>query len=149
MTHARAGTRRALCATAALLLAAGTVAAQPPRGVAGGTSKGSEGGTGPVISDQPYFEFQVEKPVVQAPGTAPPRYPETLRSARVEGTALVQFVVDTAGRVEPGSVKVLKSDHALFSAAVRTALDSMRFVPAETSGRKVRQLVQQLFRFSP
>src|SRR4051812_3884573 len=33
------------------------------KGVAGGTSKGVVGGTAPA-PDQPYFEFQVEKPVV-------------------------------------------------------------------------------------
>ncbi len=39
------------------------------KGVAGGTSKGVEGGKAVVQSDQPYFEFQVEKPVVPAPGS--------------------------------------------------------------------------------
>ena len=65
------------------------------KGVQGGVAKGVAGGTGPVVSDQPYFEFQVEKPVVQAPGSAGPRYPEMLKSANVEGTVMAQFVVDT------------------------------------------------------
>jgi protein TonB len=118
------------------------------KGVAGGTSKGKEGGTGPVVSDQPYFEFQVEKPVVPAPGNTGPRYPEMLKSANVEGTVLAQFVVDTTGRVEAGSFKVLKSDHDLFTQAVKSALPNMKFLPAEVGGRKVKQLVQQPFQFA-
>src|SRR6478752_10295846 len=40
------------------------------KGVAGGSSKGVVGGTAPV-SDQPYFEFQVEKQVGTIPGVQP------------------------------------------------------------------------------
>ena len=118
------------------------------KGVAGGTSKGVEGGTAPVQTDQPYFEFQVEKPVVPAPGSTSPRYPDILRQAGVEGEVLAQFVVDTTGKAEPGSLKVLKSSHDLFVQAVRNALPGMRFIPAEVGGRKVKQLVQQPFTFS-
>jgi protein TonB len=118
------------------------------KGVAGGIAKGVKGGTGPVNVDQPYFEFQVEKPVVGAPGSQQPRYPEMLKSASVEGEVQAQFVVDTTGRVEAGSFKVLKSSHELFTAAVREALPRMRFLPAEVGGRKVKQLVQQPFQFA-
>ena len=118
------------------------------KGVAGGVAKGVEGGTGPVTTDQPYFEFQVEKPVLAAPGSPPPRYPEMLKSGGIEGEVLAQFVVDTTGRVESGSFKVLKSSHELFTVAVRNALPSMRFYPAEVGGRKVKQLVQQPFTFA-
>jgi protein TonB len=119
------------------------------KGVAGGTSKGVEGAKGPVPQgDQPYFDFQVEKPVVMAPGTAGPAYPDMLRSAGVEGTVLAQFVVDTTGRAEMNTFKALKSDNALFETAVKNALQRMRFLPAEVGGRKVKQLVQQPFQFS-
>ena len=73
-------------------------------------SKGVVGGTAPVNSDQPYFEFQVEKQVAQIPGQPGNlRYPDMLRSANVEGEVLAQFVVDTTGRYEAGTFKVLKS----------------------------------------
>lgn len=116
------------------------------KGVAGGTSKGVVGGTGPV-TDQPYFEFQVEKQVQSAAGSPAPRYPDMLRSANIEGEVLAQFVVDTTGRYESGSFKVIKSSHDLFTAAVRNQLPNMRFYPAEIGGRKVKQLVQQPFTF--
>jgi protein TonB len=120
------------------------------KGVAGGIAKGVEGGKGPVITntDQPYFDFQVEKPVVMAPGAQGPSYPDMLRSAGIEGTVLAQFVVDTTGRADMSTFKALKSDNDLFTTAVRNALQRMRFLPAEVGGRKVKQLVQQPFQFS-
>jgi periplasmic protein TonB len=118
------------------------------KGVAGGTSKGVEGGKAVVQTDQPYFEFQVEKPVVPAPGSTSPRYPDMLRQAGVEGEVLAQFVVDTTGRAEAGSLKILKSSHDLFIQSVKNALPQMKFIPAEVGGRKVKQLVQQPFTFS-
>lgn len=117
------------------------------KGVAGGIAKGVVGGTAPV-ADQTYFEFQVEKQVAQIPGSINLRYPDMLRSANVEGEVLAQFVVDTTGRVERGSVKILKSSHDLFTNAVQQALNSARYYPAEIGGRKVKQLVQQPFNFT-
>ena len=116
------------------------------RGVAGGIAAGVVGGT--PVSDQPYFDFQVEKPVAPVPGTGSPRYPDILRSASVEGEVLAQFVVDTTGRVEVSTFKVIRKSHDLFETAVRSALPQMRFLPAEVGGRKVKQLVQQPFVFA-
>ena len=118
------------------------------KGVQGGVAKGVEGGTGPVISDQPYFDFQVEKAAAAIPGSGSPAYPEMLKSSGVEGEALVQFIVDTTGRAELGSFKVLRASHDAFGQAVKAALPRMRFLPAEIGGRKVRMLVQQPFAFA-
>ena len=102
----------------------------------------------PVDVDQPYFEFQVEKQVTTVPGSAQPKYPAMLKSANVQGEVLAQFVVDTTGRADMRTFKVLKSTHDLFTQSVRTALQDMRFVPAEIGGRKVMQVVQQPFTFA-
>ncbi|HKW46421.1 MAG TPA: TonB family protein [Gemmatimonadaceae bacterium] len=118
------------------------------KGVAGGIAKGVVGGTPQPVSDQPYFEFQVEKQVAAMPGNSPPRYPDMLRSANVEGEVLAQFVVDTTGRAEVNTFKVLKSSHDLFTNSVKSALANMKFYPAEVGGRKVKQLVQMPFVFS-
>lgn len=117
------------------------------KGVAGGRDKGVVGGTA-VNTDQPYFEFQVEKQVQTAPGSPQPRYPDMLKSANVEGEVLAQFVVDTTGRAEMNTFKVLKSSHELFTQSVRNVLGNMRFYPAEIGGRKVKQMVQQPFTFA-
>ena len=97
---------------------------------------------------KPYFDFQVEKPAVMRAGATGPNYPQQLRDARVEGVVLAQFVVDTTGRVVITTFKVLKSDNALFSDAVRTALAEMQFDPAMVGGRPVKQLLQQAFDFN-
>ena len=116
------------------------------KGVAGG--KGTGVGSGPVVNtDQPYFEFQVEKPAAQIPGGAQPRYPDILRQGGVEGRVIAQFVVDTLGKADMSTFKVIESSHELFTAAVRNVLPQTRYIPAEVGGRKVKQLVQQPFVF--
>jgi protein TonB len=116
------------------------------KGAQGGRDKGVVGAA--PVENQTYFEYQVEKPVMAVPGSPAPRYPDILKSAGVEGEVVVAFVVDTTGRADIGSLKILKSTHELFAAAVRTALPQMRFLPAEVGGKKVKQLVQQPFAFN-
>src|ERR1043166_6975808 len=48
-------------------------------------------------SSRRYVEFQIEKPAQVIPGMAPARYPDALRSARIEGEVVASFVVDTTG----------------------------------------------------
>jgi protein TonB len=91
---------------------------------------------------------QVERQVSLVAGGAAPRYPEVLRMAGVEGRVVAQFVVDVGGRVEEGTVRLIRSDNALFDEAVRASLARMRFTPAEIAGRKVRQLVEMPFVFA-
>lgn len=100
------------------------------------------------LDGQVYRDFQTEKPVMPAPNSATPVYPDILRQAGVEGEALVSFVVDTSGRIDQGSFRVIRATHELFVTAVKNALPRMRFIPAELGDRKVRQLVQQPFSFA-
>lgn len=95
-----------------------------------------------------FLTDQVEKQVSLEPGTKPPRYPETLRAAGVEGRVVALFVVSERGLVEEGSIRILSSDNSLFEAAVRSSLARMRFAPAEIAGKKVRQQVQMPFLFT-
>jgi bla regulator protein blaR1 len=103
----------------------------------------------PVVvgANQAYFEFQVEKQAAVA-RAAQPRYPDMLRAANVEGEVLAQFVVDTMGKAEMSSFKVIKTSHDLFSNSVRDALPQMTFHPAAVGGRKVRQVVQMPFQYA-
>lgn len=89
----------------------------------------------------------VDMAVRPVDGNPTPRYPSALASAGVEGEVAVRFVVDTTGRVETGSVKSVRSTHALFEREVHDVLRRMRFLAAESGGVKVRQLVEQTFRF--
>ncbi len=90
---------------------------------------------------------QVEKAVVMAQGSAVPSFPAALRAAGVSGGVMMDFVVDTLGRIELESVRKVQSDHDLFTQSVRAVLAKLRFIPAEAHGRKVRQLVRLPFRF--
>lgn len=118
------------------------------KGVEGGVAKGVVGGKGPVNPDQTYFEFQVEKPALAKEDNPKPTYPSMLESAGVEGEVLVQFVIDTTGRADMSTFKVLKSSNDLFTNSVKSVLPRMRFYPAETGGRKVKELVQFPFSFA-
>ena len=95
-----------------------------------------------------YFEYQVEKPVVPDTGSRAPLYPQELRTAGIEGQAIVEFVVDTTGRADVSSFKVLRVSDERFLEPIRVALPQMRWVPAQVGGRKVKQLVQQPFLFA-
>jgi len=76
--------------------------------------------------------------------TPPPPVPPGLR---VTGTLFVQFIIDTAGRVEPASVKVLNSSDDRVTDAVVAAILRWRFRPATIHGRPLRLLVKQPFTF--
>lgn len=104
-------------------------------------------GVMPAAGADPFVASQVERQASLRSGSAQPHYPDVLRSAGVEGEVLVSFVVGVDGRAELGSLRAMKSDNALFEAAVRRALTGMRFDAAEIGGRKVRQLVQMPFVF--
>ena len=94
-----------------------------------------------------YFEFQVDKPASMQARSSRLSYPPSLRAAGVSGTVLASFVVDEGGRVDMRTFKVLRTDHALFTESVRTALPEITYEPAEVSGQRVKQLVQQPFVF--
>lgn len=93
------------------------------------------------------LESQVERPVVTIRGSRV-KYPDAMRSRGVTGCVLAQWVVDTTGRADTTSFRILKASHTEFAQAVRDALPAMRFTPAEVQGQKVRQLVQEPFDFS-
>jgi periplasmic protein TonB len=117
------------------------------KGVAGGKANGVVGGV-PQNSDQPYFEFQVEKPALPREGNPNPKYPSMLESSRVEGEVLAQFVVDTSGKADMSTFKVLSSSNELFASSLKSTLPQWKFYPAEAGGHKVKQIVQLPLKFN-
>lgn len=119
-------------------------------GVGGGdgTGTGGDGGSAAADPNSVLSGLEVEKPVVALSGYRTPRYPEAMRAMGVEETVNATFVVDTLGRIEPGSLEVRDAQHPSFIQAVREALANARFRPAEVRGRRVRQRVMQPFVFS-
>ena len=61
-------------------------------------------------TERAYFEFQVTRQVQPSPNNRPPRYPEALRGANMQGEVLVQFIVDTTGKPEMNTLKGITVD---------------------------------------
>ena len=85
---------------------------------------------------------EVDKRAAPRPGGPYPRYPRELRERDVEGKVRLLFVVDTLGRAEMCTVRVMVSTDPLFTDSVLDVLPRMRFFPAERAGRKVRQRLE-------
>ena len=68
-------------------------------------------------------------------------YPALLRQAGVQGRVLVQAVLDTLGRAEPWSVKVISSPNPGFDEPARGYVLGAMFRPARIHRRAVRVLI--------
>jgi len=80
----------------------------------------------------------VEPPSMLPSSSAIPEYPSHLRRQGIEGRVIAAAIVDAAGRVEPGSVKVSVTPHPDFAPAVERYLERTRFRPGQLNGRPVR-----------
>ena len=94
-----------------------------------------------------YYEFEVDEPASPTHVVAP-TYPSLLQQRGVGGRVIAEFIVDSRGRVDDASFVALTTTHPEFAAAVRAALRRMRYQPAERQGRRVPQLVHQVFDFA-
>lgn len=74
-------------------------------------------------------------------------YPPHLAAAGVGGEVRLEFVVDTAGRCEPASVRILDSTDRGFESSARDAVCGATYRPGRVRGQAVRQLVQQKVAF--
>lgn len=95
--------------------------------------------------DSAYSIVDVDSEAVRDPESGAPVYPLGMLQAGIEGIVSARYVVDTSGHADPASVVIMASTAPEFTAAVRTALQTMRFTPARIGALKVRQLVQQDF----
>src|SRR5437016_8901460 len=105
---------------------------------------GVEGGvaTGIVPTGNEVFMEAIveEKPAVLSGPTIV--FPELLKQAQITGRVLVQAIVDTLGRAEANSVKVLQSPNPGFDQSAKNYVLKCLFRPARVHGRAVRVLVQ-------
>lgn len=89
-----------------------------------------------------------ERPALVPGSCQAPVYPVLLRSARVEGRVVLQYIVNTDGRVDPASITTLQSPHRQFDDAARRALATCRYRPGRAESRPVRVMVQTPFTFA-
>jgi TonB family protein len=107
------------------------------------SDSGVEGGVANSVArtGELYLESLVEeKPsVLSAPQ---PLYPEVLHQADIEGRVLIQAIIDTSGRAEKNSVKIIESPNPAFDPGSRNWILHALFRPARVHGRAVRVLIQ-------
>ncbi len=107
------------------------------------SGSGVEGGiaTGIVPTGNEVFMEAIveEKPSVLS--GLQPQYPELLRQAGIQGRVMVQAIIDTTGRAEPPSVKVVSSPNPGFDQPAKTYVLKALFRPARVHGRAVRVLI--------
>jgi hypothetical protein len=85
-----------------------------------------------------------ERPTVLGCDRVPPPASLSGRS----GSVLLAYVVDTLGRVEPNSVRVLEASQRGFAPPAAASVRSCRLTPGRKNGQAVRTLVQQRVSFS-
>jgi len=100
----------------------------------------------PVRSDSVTGSETMWAEAVQEPPallTAPlPTYPARLREAGIQGQVVIEAIVDTLGRVEPGSMRVVASDWADFDGPALVTIRGALFRPGRVFGKGVRVLVR-------
>jgi len=89
------------------------------------------------IAGDVYRETEVqERP--QLTSGPPLTYPAPLLLSRISGRVVVEAVIDTSGRVEDGTMRVIESSDARFNQAAKDYVRAARFRPARIAGRAVR-----------
>jgi TonB family protein len=99
------------------------------------------------LLDGTYLETAVD---TQPQRISSPRleYPRLLKEAGIEGDVLMQAIVGTDGRVEPGSVEILESSHEAFDLPSKQLLEGSRFRPGIVDGKAVRTVIQLPIQFT-
>lgn len=90
-------------------------------------------------------EGNVQPP--KALSTTPPVYPEKAKEAKIEGVAVVETVIDTAGRVTQPKIKATSGDKDLDQAAI-DAVSQWTFKPATLDGKPVEVYYTLTIRFA-
>jgi TonB family protein len=111
-------------------------------GVEGGVASGIVPSSDAVLS----VDVVQEKPERLA--GPQPVYPPLLQQAQIEGSVMVEAIIDTLGHVEPNSLKVVQTANPGFNeSAKQTVLHSL-FRPARVYGKAVRVLIHIPIQYS-
>ena len=106
-----------------------------------------DGGNAAPDMTQVFIEAVVDEPPVRI-AFPPPTYPRQLLEARIEGTVVLEAVIDTLGHPEPQSIRVLMSTNRAFESAAKDAMRRALYQPGRVQGHRVRVLVRQPVRFA-
>jgi TonB family protein len=104
-------------------------------GVEGGVASG-------IVPTGDVFSVDVVQEKPERLAGPPPVYPPLLQQAGIEGTVMVQAIIDTMGRVEPNSIKITQTANPGFNESAKTTVLKSLFRPARVYGKAVRVLIQ-------
>ena len=85
--------------------------------------------------------------LVPAPDNPSTRYPPALADSGITGTVVLEAVVDSTGRVIPGTILVASSAHPLFDAEAIRVLEQWRFQSVSSRRSPEGQVVRVPFEF--
>jgi len=94
-----------------------------------------------------FDEEEVDQPpevIVRSTGS---NYPAEMRRRGIPGFVSALYVIDTLGRVIPGSIQMDTVSRRDFVPPARDLLLRVRFKPGEINGRKVAVCVRQRINF--
>ena len=77
-----------------------------------------------------------------------PSFPLLMRQAGDTGTAELRVIVDSSGRVVPGSVRVLRAPHQLFAASIGQSVTQWTFAARRQDGKAMTDSLDVEARFS-
>jgi len=97
----------------------------------------------PAPTDSVYQAEAVDRPAM-APYVRVDVMPYRMRDVKT-GRTMLRFVVDSAGWVDRCTLALVEESSAEWTAAVLPELRRARFEPARKGGRRVRQVVYQVF----
>jgi len=92
-------------------------------------------------ADDPWNPALVDEAPALLAARMPP-YPDMLRAAGITGRVVLEAVIDTLGRAEPGSAVVVQSANPGFDGPARQYILGAQFRPARVHGRAVRVLIR-------
>lgn len=115
------------------------------KGVEGGISTGIVGGTGAVdVGSVVVSSAEADEPP-RLISAGPQRVPTGFEG--VPGQVVLSFIVDTLGRAESNSIKVISSTNKVFEEPAKDMVVKSNFKPGRNGGHTVRVLVSQPVRF--
>ena len=88
-----------------------------------------------------YSQEAVNEKAIALPSPRPPRAPQEILNAPRRHEARVEAVVDTSGRVEPCSIRLVSTTNQAWGEAVMRWARGERYQPARVGGRPVRSRV--------
>jgi TonB family protein len=108
------------------------------------TGVGVEGGVGNGIvpSSDAVLSVDVVQEKPERLAGPVPVYPPLLSQAGIEGVVMVQAIIDTMGRVEPNSLKIVQTANPGFNESAKQTVLKSLFRPARVYGKAVRVLIQ-------